>query len=120
VQRTQKLAVETSNVENVLGDGKGAAKNTPSLSIFSVSSCGNWMATVETNWDTMNGICLKIWRFTSQVSAYVRPAEQKHVYELQFGYWKIYLPRPLQYDVFIYCLKQPSFFYCLKRQKRHF
>ena len=35
---------------------------------FCVSPCGRWLATVEHNWDTMAGNCLKVWNFAAHTA----------------------------------------------------
>ena len=67
ILKTQKLALDASNQDDILGDRDVDQKSVSKLSLFTMSPCGNWMATVESNWDTMNGNCLKIWNFTNQV-----------------------------------------------------
>jgi len=79
IHSQQKLILEVSNQDDVLGDRILDSKALSSLSLFSMSPCGNWLATVEDNWDTMNGNCLKIWNFSTLVSNF---ADAKIVYLL--------------------------------------
>jgi len=67
IQLQQKLCLEASNQDEILGDRDFDSKSLSVLSLFSLSPCGNWLATIEANWDTMNGNCLKIWHFSTLV-----------------------------------------------------
>ena len=59
--KSEKLTFDVSAVNQVLGERQDVVVN-EDIS-FTLSSCGEWLATVETNWDTLNGNCLKIWRY---------------------------------------------------------
>lgn len=71
IQKQQKLSLEVSSQADVLGDRDVSSKSSSSLAMFTLSTCGNWLANIEANWDTMNGNCLKIWRFSNEVSDFV-------------------------------------------------
>ena len=69
--KTEKLALDVSSFNKVLGDRPSkdegfdednSDKSTP-ITLFSSSKCGKWLVTVESNWDTLGGQCIKIWNF---------------------------------------------------------
>ena len=74
--KTEKLALDVCSFNKVLGDRQNEddndntddRKKLSSVTLFSLSRCGTWLVTVETNWDTLGGQCLKIWHFSPSIS----------------------------------------------------
>jgi len=61
--KNEKLSLDVSSVNRILGERGGRDNVVENEDIdFALSDCGTWLATVETNWDSMGGNCLKIWR----------------------------------------------------------
>ena len=56
--RSEALSLDISSVNPVLGERED--KVTAGDIDFAVSHCGQWIATVEHDWDTMGGNCLKV------------------------------------------------------------
>jgi len=67
VRRSQMVALDVSSVNAILGEREN--KVTMEDIDFCASGCGRWLATVEHNWDTLGGNCLKIWKFSPAHSA---------------------------------------------------
>ncbi len=65
--RKSRIKIYSYSQDDVLGDRDIDKKSQSQMSQFAMSSCGNWLATVESNWDTMNGNCLKIWNYSNKV-----------------------------------------------------
>jgi len=62
VTRSEAVALDVSAVNPVVGE-RGDPVVSEDIE-YAVSPCGEWVATVEHNWDTMGGNCLKVWQFT--------------------------------------------------------
>ena len=72
ILKTEKLALDVNSFNKVLGD-RPKEEDVPEddvvksseIILFSLSKCGTWLVTVESNWDTLGGQRLKIWHFSS-------------------------------------------------------
>ena len=77
ILKTEKLALDVSSFNKVLGDrptkdeGSNQENSIKStfIKLFSLSKCGTWLVTVESNWDTLGGQCVKIWSFSCSSSS---------------------------------------------------
>ena len=56
--RSEAVALDVSAVNPVVGE-RGDPVVGEDID-YAVSPCGEWVATVEHNWDTMGGNCLKV------------------------------------------------------------
>ena len=71
IVKTEKLALDISSFNKVLGDrptddegfDEDNFQKSTFITLFSLSKCGAWLVTVESNWDTLGGQCIKIWNF---------------------------------------------------------
>ena len=76
IMKTEKLALDVASFNKVLGDREeqdndlnDKESNASKIVLFSLSRCGTWLATVESNHDTLGSQSIKIWRFLSPSSS---------------------------------------------------
>lgn len=73
ILKTEKLALDVSSYNTILGDRPteedgflvDEVPKSSKITLFTLSQCGTWLVTVESNYDTLGGQCTKIWHFTS-------------------------------------------------------